>query len=463
MLYNFSKIRLVIFASFRLYRLLYSIATHKSGLSHHYQIKERHMLSEGIPQSLRFFMLCMIIFFMANGPVQAETFMQFRGPDRSGIFPEKNLLQEWPKGGPKRLAQVDGLGQGYSSPVISGNRIFITGMTKGVEYLYAFDLDGNLKGRKEYGRAARSYSGTRSTPTVTADSIYLTSGAGEVVSFDKKTGIKNWSVAAAKKFAARHGSWGCSESPLVVDNKVIYTPGSAKTTMVALDAKTGETVWMSKSVGGGTAYASPILVERGEKKLVVNLTSTHMIGVNLEDGTMEWAIPFPPGPGGLVGINAPSPIYHNGHIFFTCGYDQNGVMLELSEDGSSAKIAWINPVLDTHHGGVVLHNGYIYGSNWLNNQSGNWVCLDWKTGQTMWEKRWYTKGSVVYADGRLYILEESRGNVGLLTPSPNGFQLVSTFQMKVGDGPYWAHPIIHNGRLYLRRGNAMNIYDIQAR
>ena len=147
-------------------------------------------------------------------------------------------------------------------------------------------------------------------------------------------------------------------------------------------------------------------------------------------------------------------------IYVTGGYDHGGFMLELSEEGNDVSVLWYDPVLDVHLGGVVLVDGYIYGSSWINNSNGNWVCLDWESGQVMYEEHWSCKGSVISAEGLLYICEEKRGNVGLLRPNPEKFDLISTFRVQEGSGPHWAHPAIHEGKLYLRHGNALMAYHI---
>ena len=410
-------------------------------------------------------MLALGIMSFYSGTVKADDVLQFRGPERTGIYNETGLLKQWPEEGPKLLTQITGLGEGYSSPAISNGIIYITGVTKNLEYLYAFDHEGNLKWKTQYGRAARSYPGSRSTPTVTDNFIYLTSGSGEVVCFNKADGSIKWSVHAIDKFQGKYGRWQIAESILLVGGKVIFTPGGNKTTMVALDSQTGETIWMSESLGGSLGYASPILVKRGEKQLIITITDKYMIGVNAENGNLEWKVDYLAYSKDAVykGINAPSPIYHNGRVFFTSGYNQTPVMLNISEDGSSAEVAWVNNDLDNHHGNVVLVDGYIYGSNWLNNQSGNWLCVDWNTGKTIYDAEWYTKGSIIYADGMLYCYEEKSGHVGLVKATPEKFDLVSSFQITEGDGPYWAHPVISNQKLYMRHGDILNIYDINAK
>jgi outer membrane protein assembly factor BamB len=159
-----------------------------------------------------------------------------------------------------------------------------------------------------------------------------------------------------------------------------------------------------------------------------------------------------------------TPTYHDSKVYVTGGYDIGGMMINIANDGKSANVAWTDSILDVHHGGVVLVNGYIYGSNWLNNADGNWCCIDWNTGKKMWEEHWNCKGSIISAEGLLYIYDEKKGNVGLLKANPNKFDLISSFQVKQGNaGPFWAHPVIHNGVLYIRHTNALLAYDIKAK
>ena len=155
--------------------------------------------------------------------------------------------------------------------------------------------------------------------------------------------------------------------------------------------------------------------------------------------------------------------FKDGKVYVTGGYDIGSYQVKIADDGNSAEIVWTDDVLDVHHGGVVLVDGYIYGSNWLNNANGNWCCLNWETGEKMWEEPWNCKGSIIAAEGKLYIYDEKRGNVGLLNATPEKFDLISSFQIEQGDnGPFWAHPVIHNGILYMRHTNALMAYDIKA-
>lgn len=389
---------------------------------------------------------------------------QWRGPERNGFSKETGLLKEWPEGGPKLLWSATVIGSGFSSPSIANGVLYITGMVDNIEILSAFDLKGNLKWKKKYGKAySQSNPEARTTPTVCKDSIYVISGTGEVVCFDAKSSDIKWSVTAFDKFGGKYGSWGVAESPLVVDNKVIYTPCGEMTTVVALDARTGETVWATESIHDQSAYVSPILVERGGKKLIVGVTGDYIIGVDAGSGEMEWKFHYKEISEKAREINAVTPIYHDGYIYVTSGYDHGGAMLKLSEDGTDVSLAWVDTTLDTHHGGVVLLDGYIYGSNWINNREGNWVGLEWSSGKVMYEKKWHNKGSIIFADGMLYCYEEKTGTLGLVKASPKDLTVVSSFQIAQGKGPHWAHPVISDGRLYVRHGDALMVYDIQSR
>ncbi len=394
--------------------------------------------------------------------VHSADWHQWRGINRDGISQETGLLKSWTEEGPKLIWTATGFGKGFSSPSISKGNIYITGTENDREFLSALDLNGNLKWKTEYGKAfTQSFPEARSTPTVDGNHIYVISGTGEVVCFDAETGSIKWSVHALKQFEGKYGSWGIAESPLIVDDKVIYTPCGNKTTVVALNKNNGEVVWASESLNDQSGYVSPILAEIGGKKQIITVTGNHVIGVDAENGKIIWKVTNKE-ISSPKDINCVSPIYFDSAVFVTSGYNDSGALIKLSEDGMKAVVKWINPDLDTHHGGVVLVDGYIYGSNWINNDNGNWVCLDWNTGKTMYETKWNSKGSIISTDGMLYCYEEKNGNLGLVKASPEGFELVSSFKITLGDGPHWAHPVISDGVLYMRHGDVLMAYDIKA-
>lgn len=401
--------------------------------------------------------------------VNAAEWPQFRGPHRDGQTTESGLLKTWPKDGPKLLWTVDGLGEGWSSAAVSGDGVYVTGMEKKSEFLSAIDLRGQLTWKTRYGSAwGRSHPGARTTPTIDAGRLYVISGGGEVVCLNGQSGQIIWTVNGTKTFAGTTGNWGTAESALIDGNKVFYTPCGPRTTVVALDKMTGETLWTTDSIDDRSAYVSPVLIEHGGTRLLVTVTAAYIIGVDTEKGTIVWKYAYARNhptteSENRLFINAVSPVYHDGRVFVTSGYDHVGVMLDLSADGTAIRRRWLTDVLDCHHGGVVLLDGCIYGSNWLSNASGNWICLDWDTGKVRYDNDWQNnKGPVIAADGMLYCWDEDEGDVALVKATPSGFDPVSTFKVTVGKGKFWAHPSIANGRLYLRHGQSLQAHDIRA-
>ncbi|MHC4174483.1 MAG: outer membrane protein assembly factor BamB family protein [Planctomycetota bacterium] len=407
--------------------------------------------------------LAIIIGILLNIQVFAADWPQWRGPDRDGKSSEAGLLKKWPEGGPKLLWSIEGLGTGFSTVSVADGLLYTTGMVDKEGILFAYDLQGNLKWKKLYGAEWRGSSpGVRTTPTVDRDRVYVMSGNGRVVCFDAKTGEEKWAVDTLKRFDGKNIRWGISESVLIDGNNLMCTPGGKDATIVALDKMTGETVWTSKGLSEKSCYSSLILVERGGNRLVVNMTENSVVGVNANTGKVLWVDKFEEYQEKPKDINPVTPVYYDGCVYTTSGYDNGGAMLELSEDGSKVSRKWVDTTLDCHHGGVVIVDGYIYGANWKDNRNGNWVCLDWDSGKVMYEKEWICKGAVTYADGMLYCYEEKEGTVALVKASPEGFDIVSSFEVSKGTGKHWAHPVVCDGRLYIRHGDALMVYDIKA-
>lgn len=399
----------------------------------------------------------------------ASDLSQWRGPNRDGVFPETGLLKSWPDGGPRLLWSREGMGDGYSSVCATDQKIFVTGRQGVTEYLIVLDRKGEILWKAPFGKGVRrSYPGSRCTPTVEKNRIYLISGQGEVVCLDEEKQKTVWKIPALEKFKGKYWQWEIAESPLLVDDKVIYTPGGDHTTMVALDKQTGKTVWKSESIHDLTAFVSPILIKHKGKKIIVNVLYDHIVGVNAQDGKVLWKVkyseiepttdhPWKPH------NNCITPIYHDGFLFVTSGYDHVGVMFKLIEEGDKIKRVWINRTLDCHHGQVVRINNLIFGANWVDNRNGNWCCVDWATGKTLYEKKWRNKGSVSAADNMLYCYEEKTGHLALVAPTNEEFKIISSFQIKKGKGPHWAQPVIKNGVLFIRHGDVLMAYDVKDR
>ena len=406
-----------------------------------------------------------IIFILLSISGFSQELVEFRGVGRTGIYKETGLLKKWQEAGPNVLLSIEGVGKGFSQPIFADNKIFITGIKRDTtDILSAYNLQGDLLWETPYGRSwTASYIDSRSTPTYENGRLYVCSGTGQVSCVEAATGNLIWQVNASQKYNGQIYKHGDAEALLVTKNAVLYTTGGEQNAMVALDKKDGSLVWKSGSLGGAKAYASPVLINHYGKDIILAQTSKDIIALQPKDGTILWSynlLQYHLISTG-VGAQANPALYHNGEIFVTSGYDHPGVMLSLSEDGSSVQLKWKNDTIDTHIGGVVLVDGNIYGSNWENNARGKWASVNWKTGRTNWETKWENKGSIIYADGMLYLLEEKRGNVALVEPSPETLKIVSTFKVEEGAGPYWAHPAIYDGKLFIRHGDVLMVYNIK--
>jgi len=391
--------------------------------------------------------------------------VQFRGPSRDGKFTDTGLLKKWPDAGPELFLKVEGICKGYSSVVANSQFIFASGMIDTLDYLSCITPEGTIKWKVPYGRSwKQSFPDTRSTPTIEEDRIYIISGIGELVCLNVTDGAIRWKVNVDKDFQSEWHIWGVSESPLIVDDKVICSPGGQTTSVVAFDKMTGKLAWQSESVGGQRCYLSPIIYEYKTFRYILAATGTHLVALEPATGKVAWTFQYWDGSKwdqpGLIWANTPTFI--GADIFLSKGYDYRNVMLTMNEDGKSVSEKWSNTVLDNHHHGLIELDGFIYGSNWISNSKGKWVCMDWNTGETKYETDWLTKGAVVYADGLLYILEEKSGTVALVNPNPQSFEVVSSFKLQGGAGPFWSHPFIANGKMYLRHGDVLFVYNIKS-
>jgi len=391
---------------------------------------------------------------------------QWQGPNRDSRSPETKLLKNWPQQGPKLIWKHGNLGEGWSSPTIADGYIYVTGVEKKKEFMVCLDLAGQFKWKIIYGLAANKYSGARSTPAYDKGNAYVISGIGEVVCIDTRERMIAWKLNAYKIFQGECGNFGIAESPLIVDDKVIYTPCGKQTTMVAFDKITGGTVWESQSINDISAYVSPTIIKRRSQNIILTVTGSYIVGINSDKGEILWKYPYlkedkKENLRGTLMANAITPLYHEGQIYVTSGYSHGGVALQLSEDGQNVQVIWEDKILDCHHGGVVYHDGYIYGSSWNGNADGNWVCLDWKTGSLMYDHHWFDKGSITYADDMLYCYEEEKGHLALVRATPKKFDIVSLFQVSTVKGENWAHPVICDGRVYIRYGGLLLAYDVK--
>ena len=399
-------------------------------------------------------MVCVLVLMATASYAQDVT--KWRGPLRNGIYPETGLMKSWPENGPEMIWSYTGLGQGHSSAAILGGGLYVTGMIDKTGYLFKFDLQGNLIFKKAYGpEFSESWYGTRGTPVISGDEVYVVSGMGKLVCFNSSSGEILWSKELFREFDGKNIQWGVNETP-VVDGKIIYvTPGGKRNNVVALNRHTGELIWSSPALGELSAYCTPLLFEHNGRKILATHTESHLIGIDAVSGQLLWSYPHT----NRWSVHPNTPIYHNGELFFFSGYGQGGVKVKLNKDGNSISKVWTNKEIDSRMGGAVLVDGYIYGSG---DNHREWRCIDWETGKEAYASDAIAKGVVIYADGMLYCYSE-RGELALVAADPSGFDVKGMTRVTLGSEQHWAHPMIHDGILYVRHGNALMAYRVDSR
>jgi len=402
---------------------------------------------------------CLAILIAAFAP--ASDAPQFRGPDRDGHFPTAGLLKAWPEGGPELLWEIDTIGMGYASVSVDGDTIYVPGMLNEDDgYLFALDMDGKEKWRLPYGKETTDTMapGSRSTLTVDGPRGYFTSGFGVVYCIDLPARAIVWQVDTLARFDGQQVQWAIAESPLVDDKRVYASPGGPDAAIVALDKMTGDTVWTTKGFGDASSYCSPNIITHNGRRILVSMSAKGLVGVDADSGAVLWTRDHPD----QWGIHASTPVYEDGILYFVAGSKMGGVALKLSEDGTEITPIWEDTEMDTFHGGVVLLDGYIYGTT---HRSGREImCLNLKTGEIVWRSRDIGESALVHADGMLYAYEgPQRGDVNLVKATPEGFERTGHFKIEKGTAKHWAHPTIADGRMYIRRGELLFAYDIRAK
>ncbi|NVO11050.1 MAG: PQQ-like beta-propeller repeat protein [Bacteroidales bacterium] len=391
--------------------------------------------------------------FIVSASGIAQEVLQFRGADRSGIYKESNLLKSWPATGPNLLWECEGIGNGYGSPAITAKNIFIEGEIDTVNYLFALDLTGKIQWKTKIGKEwVINYPGVRTTPTVVNDLVYISTGWGKVACIEANSGKEKWSVDMMKDFHAKKITFGFSESPLIDDNKVFISPGSADTNIVALDRFTGKTLWISKALGEKTAYCSPLLIKLPQRNILVTFSAHALLGIDTKDGKLIWSQKQESE--GDVQCN--TPYYDNGYIYYITGDGNGSVKLKLSDDGSAITEVWRNKKCDNLFGAFIKVNDYIYTSGyekWL------YYTLDANSG-AITDSVKFSRGSIISADNLLYLYNE-KGQVGLFNPNGPKLDQISTFKITKGTKAHYSHPVICNGILYIRHGKSLLAYDIK--
>jgi outer membrane protein assembly factor BamB len=395
-----------------------------------------------------------LLFFSFSVFAQSGTISQWRGPNRDGIYNETELLKSWPENGPPLIWHFDQIGDGHSSAAITKDRIYTAGTISGTGYIFSFSLDGQLLWKVPYGEEwSESWPGTRSTPLIYDGKIYLLSGMGKLACMKADKGEMVWALDVIKDLHGRNIKWGYTENLLVDGNKIFCTVGGIDTNIVALDRNTGKLIWVSKGNGEKSAYCSPALITLPNRKILVTQTENSILGIDAANGKVLWRHDQP----NLYSVHANTPLYHDGFLYCVSGYGKGGVLLKIAYDGSAKQEVWRNDSLDTRMGGVVLLNDRIYGSD---DRNRGWRCIDWKTGKEIYSEKITNKGNIISADGMLYCYGDN-GEVVLAETTAAGFRKISSFKVPFGSNQHWAHLVIAGGRLYVRHGNSLMVYDIK--
>ncbi len=391
----------------------------------------------------------------------AEDWPQWRGPNRTDVSSESGLLQEWPEGGPPNVWTVTTGGLGYAGFAVVGDRIYTLGLDGDEAFAICLSVaDGSTIWRTPVAdRYENNWGdGPRSTPTIDGNRVYCMFSRGTLACLDTSDGKLRWKTSMLD-FGGKVQNWGYTESVLVDGNKVICTPGGKQGTLLALDKLTGKKIWQSTDFTSPCQYPSMVKATMHGTPQYVQLTANKLAGVAAADGKLLWESDWP----GRVAV-IPTPIVKGNHAYISSGYGVGSKLVEVGPDWST-KDLWSNKVMKNHHGGVIELDGHLYGYS----DGPGWVCQSWDTGESVWnEKRKLGKGAIGYADRRFYLLEEKSGTVVLIDASPGGwsergrFVLSPQTERRKPSGRIWVHPVIANGRLYLRDQEYIYSFDVKA-
>jgi len=386
---------------------------------------------------------------------------QWRGDSRRDHSPDKGLLAQWPQEGPKQVWSFNNAGSGYAGFAIAKDSLFTMGLRDGQEFLIAVNAS---TGKELWSSSAgQKYpngwgDGPRMTPTVDGDRVFAIGGQGLLICVEAKNGKLIWSKNLVTDLGGQLQDWGYTESPLVVGDIVICTPGGPQGTLAGLDKSSGAVRWRTSGLTDKAQYSSPILIQHDGQPQVVQLVMNRFFGVSPKDGSVLWKKDFP----GRVAV-IPTPIYEDGIVYVTAGYGVGCEAVRLGTNNSIAPL-YSNKVMKNHHGGVVCVDGYLYGHS----DGAGWVCQELKTGKEIWSHKGFGKGSVTYADGKLICLDERNGDVALVEASTQGWKELSRFKLaplsskRSPQGGIWPHPVVVNGRLYLRDQELLHCFNVKS-
>ena len=402
----------------------------------------------------------LLLILLSCSTSQPEVY-EFRGADRSGVYPDKGLLKGWPPEGPEELWTLENLGRGYGSPLFVENRFYITGEVDSLAQLYCFDLEGNKLWQTSLGKEwVTSFPGSRSAPTVVDDLLYIGTGMGNLFCVNREDGSISWSRDFAEDFQGQYPLHGHSEAAVVKGDRVFWTPGGLTHNVVALDRFTGEFIWSHPGFGEYSGYNPGQIICHNGRFIFVTFSAYHLMGFDAESGELLWSEEqFGVSPQerklGYGDTHANAVIYHEGSLYYAAGDGNRGVRLDLSEDGSEAKEVWRNAKFDSFMGGIVMLGNHLYTSG---TSTQFLLSIDASTG-ILTDSLKIGQGALISADGSLYYYNQ-RGEMRLISFSEGRMKELSSFKISKGTGHHFSHPVIYRGVLYQRRGDALMAYNI---
>lgn len=405
--------------------------------------------------------LSILTIFISCSTHKKEVY-QWRGENRLGIFDEKNLMKSWPEKGPEEIWFVENIGNGYGSPTITENEIFITGEIDSLAWMFCFDLNGKLNWKKNFGKEwATTYPGSRSQPTIVDDLIYVGSGMGNLFCMKRENGEILWSKDFTDDFQGIYPRFGHSEAALIGGDKVFWTPGGKEHNVVALNRFSGDLIWSCKGFGERSGYNPGNIIELPKRKIFVTFSAYHLMGIDAETGEILWSqeqdnTPIDKREPGIGDTHSNGVIYEDGYIYYAAGDGNCGVKLNLSDDGSKITEVWRNAGFDSYMGGIVKIGNYLYGSGTSKNEIKS---IDADTG-ILCDSLKIGFGTIIAADNMLYYFNQ-RGQLLLLSYANGKMKQESMFKIEHGTRENFSHPVIKNGILYQRHGNALMAFDIR--
>jgi outer membrane protein assembly factor BamB len=408
--------------------------------------------------------LLTLVIVSGLAPARAADWPQWRGPERTGISQETGLLKQWPAEGPKLVWQIKDLGDGYSTPAVAGDRIYVIS-NAGIENEYVRALsatDGSTLWSTTIGKVGANrgpqYPGSRSTPSVDGQRLYVLGSDGDVAGVDIGSGQVIWKKNLRADFGGVPGAWAYSESPLVDGDALVVCPGGATATVVALNKATGDVLWQSAlPEADEAAYASAVVANFGGVKQYVQFLQKGLVGLEATTGKLLWR--YTKTAEGSP-ANIPTPIV-GGDLVYSGASRSGGGLVRLAKNGSTfdAQQIYFDKALPTSIGGAVKVGEYLYGTN-----RQGLMCVEFATGTVKWQDRSIAPGAVCYADGRIYLHGE-KGEVALFEATPEAYRELGRFTPpdvpERANGEAWTYPVVADGRLYLRDLGLLWCYDVR--